>query len=135
MLGLAVCALAFTIACESAARESEEREEHGDRKKAARKVSPEMIAKGHGTYKATCAPCHGDLGKGDGPASKIFKPPPQDHTDAKYMDTITDEDMAKTIQMGGALKGKPAMPSHPAIRGEEMTALVAYVRTLSHPMK
>ena len=133
MLGLAASVLAFTIACESDDRESAE---HNDRRPAAgRKVSPEVIAKGHATYKATCAPCHGDLGKGDGPASKIFKPPPRDHTDAAYMDTITDEDMAKTINFGGALKGKPAMPSHPAIRGEEMTALVAYVRTLSHPMK
>ena len=98
-------------------------------------MSPEVIAKGHETYRKTCAPCHGDAGKGDGPASKIFKPPPRDHTDAAYMDTITDDDMQKTINMGGALKGKPAMPSHPAIRGEEMTALVAYVRTLSHPLK
>ena len=134
MLGLAASVLAVTIACESDDRESDESREHG-RPAAAKKVSREMIEQGHGTYKKTCAPCHGDLGKGDGPASKIFKPPPQDHTDAKYMDTITDEDMVKTIQMGGALKGKPAMPSHPAIRGEEMTALVAYVRSLSHPLK
>jgi mono/diheme cytochrome c family protein len=133
MLGLAASVLAVTIACESDDHEPGESREH--RRTAARKVSPEMLAKGHGTYKATCAPCHGDAGKGDGPASKIFKPPPRDHTDATYMDTITDDDMAKTIQMGGALKGKPAMPSHPAIRGEEMTALIAYVRTLSHPAK
>jgi len=133
MLGLAASVLAVTIACESDDRESDGHD--GGRPAAARKVSPEAIAKGHETYRKTCAPCHGDAGKGDGPASKIFKPPPRDHTDAAYMDAITDEDMAKTIQMGGALKGKPAMPSHPAIRGEEMTALVAYVRTLSHPLK
>jgi len=133
MLGLAASVLAFTIACESDDRESDGHD--GRRPAAARKVSPEVIAKGHETYRKTCAPCHGDAGKGDGPASKIFKPPPRDHTDAAYMDTITDDDMQKTINMGGALKGKPAMPSHPAIRGEEMTALVAYVRTLSHPLK
>ena len=133
MLGLAASVLAVTIACESDDRESDGHD--GDHRAAARKVSPEVIAKGHETYRKTCAPCHGDAGKGDGPASKIFKPPPRDHTDAAYMDTITDDDMQKTINMGGALKGKPAMPSHPAIRGEEMTALVAYVRTLSHPVK
>ena len=132
MLGLAASVLAVTIACESDDRESGE---HDGGRPAAHKVSPEVIAKGHETYKKTCAPCHGDAGKGDGPASKIFKPPPRDHTDAAYMDTITDEEMVKTINFGGALKGKPAMPSHPAIRGEEMTALVAYVRTLSHPLK
>jgi mono/diheme cytochrome c family protein len=90
-----------------------------------------MLETGRTIYMSTCAPCHGDKGKGDGPASKIFKPPPRDHTDAAYMDTITDEDMAKTIQMGGAIKGKPLMPSHPQIRDEKLTALVAYVRSLS----
>ena len=99
--------------------------------KAHARVSPQVLAKGQGIYKVTCAPCHGEAGRGDGPASKIFKPPPRDHTDAGYMDTITDSDMAKTIQMGGAVKGKPLMPSHPAIRGDDMTALVAYVRSLS----
>jgi mono/diheme cytochrome c family protein len=86
-------------------------------------------------YKSTCAPCHGERGKGDGPAGKIFKPPPRDHTDATYMDTISDEELAKTIQMGGAMKGKPSMPSNPQIRGEELTALIAHVRSLSHTDK
>ena len=98
-------------------------------------MTPEVLAKGRGVYKTTCAPCHGELGKGDGPASRIFKPPPRDHTDAAYMDTMTDDDMAKTIQMGGALKGKPSMPSNPQIRGEDLSALIAYVRSLSHPAK
>ena len=94
-----------------------------------------MLAKGQGVYKMTCAPCHGDGGKGDGPASKIFKPPPQDHTDAAYMEKLSDDDLEKTIQMGGALRGKPSMPSNPQIRGDELKALVAYVRSLSHPAK
>ena len=133
---LSAAALAAAIGCTSDARESEEHSERGsdDRRRSAR-VSPAVLAKGHGLYKATCAPCHGDSGKGDGPASKIFKPPPRDHTDAAYMNTITDEEMAKTIQMGGVLKGKPSMPSNPQIRGEDMTALVAYVRSLSQPSR
>jgi mono/diheme cytochrome c family protein len=96
-------------------------------------VSAETLAQGRKIYTATCAPCHGDQGKGDGPASKIFKPPPRDHTDAAYMGTISDDDLVKTIQMGGAIKGKPSMPSNPQIRGNDMTALVAYVRSLSKP--
>ena len=116
--------LVAAIACASDESDSDDR-------RARARVSPQVLAKGHDIYKTTCAPCHGAAGKGDGPASKIFKPPPRDHTDATYMDTITDSDMAKTIQMGGAIKGKPLMPSHPQIRGEDMTALVAYVRSLS----
>ncbi len=123
--------LVGTIACASGAQESDD----DDGKSGRRRASPEVLAKGQGLYKATCVPCHGERGKGDGPASKIFKPPPQDHTDPKYMDTITDEDMGKTIQMGGAMKGKPSMPSNPQIRGEELEALIAYVRSLSHPTR
>ena len=98
-------------------------------------MSPEVLAKGRAIYTATCAPCHGEGGKGDGPAGKIFKPAPRDHTDAVYMDTIPDDEMVKIINMGGAVKGKPLMPSNPQIRGEEMKALVAFVRSLSHPAK
>lgn len=126
--------LTVTIACESRASNGRDDDDDDDRPRP-KTVSSEVLAKGHGLYKTTCAPCHGDLGKGDGPASRIFKPPPRDHTDASYMDTISDEDMAKTIQMGGALKGKPSMPSNPQIRGEDLTALIAYVRSLSHPVK
>jgi mono/diheme cytochrome c family protein len=95
------------------------------------RISAETLAKGKEIYQKTCAPCHGEYGKGDGPASKIFKPAPRDHTDATYMETITDADMMRTIQMGGAVKGKPLMPSNPQIKGDDMTALVAYVRSLS----
>lgn len=92
-----------------------------------------MIARGKEIYLATCAACHGAGGKGDGPAAGVLKPPPRDHTDKAYMDTLTDEDMKKVIVMGGAIKGRPLMPSHPQIRGNDLDALVAYTRSLSHP--
>ena len=126
-LWLAASALGVTLACASDVPESEDSK--------APRVSPEVLTKGRGLYKSTCAPCHGDGGKGDGPAGKIFKPPPQDHTNAVYMDTLSNEEIAKIINMGGAIKGKPSMPSHPAIRGEEMNALIAHIRSLSHPVR
>jgi mono/diheme cytochrome c family protein len=89
------------------------------------------LEKGRAIYKTNCAACHGDTGKGDGPGAGVFKPPPRDHTDAAYMNTLSDKDVASIIQIGGALKGKPLMPSHPQIRGAELDALVAYVRSLS----
>ena len=129
-LWLAASALSITIACSSDAQKSDRSEEDDDHV-----VSPAALARGQSLYKTTCAPCHGEGGKGDGPAGKIFKPRPQDHTDAKYMDTISNDDMEKTIQMGGALKGKPSMPSNPQIRGDDLDALVAYVRSLSRPVR
>jgi mono/diheme cytochrome c family protein len=60
-----------------------------------------------------------------------MKPPPRDHTDRVYMSTLSDEDLAKVIQMGGAIKGKALMPGNPQIKGAELAALVAYTRSLS----
>lgn len=94
-------------------------------------VTPAVLEHGKGLYRANCAACHGEQGKGDGPAAGVMKPPPRDHTDRAYMSTLTDEDLKKVIQMGGAIKGKPLMPSNPQIRGTDLEALVAYTRSLS----
>ena len=98
---------------------------------AAAEVTPAVLEKGRGIYKANCAPCHGESGRGDGPGAGVIKPPPRDHTDRAYMSTLTDEELAKVIQMGGGIKGKPLMPGNPQIRGEALAALVAYTRSLS----
>ena len=126
----ALAGLALTIACRSDAASPA-----SDKAAGKPAVTAAMLEKGRGIYLSTCAPCHGNEGKGDGPASRIFKPPPRDHTDAVYMKTITDEDMGRTIQMGGALKGMPLMPSHPQIRGDDLTSLIAFVRSLSEPAR
>jgi mono/diheme cytochrome c family protein len=47
------------------------------------------------------------------------------------MDKLTDKNIADVITMGGAMKGMPLMPSSPQIRGADLDALVAYVRSLS----
>jgi mono/diheme cytochrome c family protein len=94
-------------------------------------ISPAVLEAGRAVYKANCVACHGESGKGDGPGAGVLKPPPRDHTDRAYMSTLTDDDIKKVIQMGGAIKGKPLMPSSPQIKGEQLEALVAYIRSLS----
>lgn len=94
-------------------------------------VTPEMLEKGRAIYKANCTACHGEGGKGDGAAAGALKPPPRDHTDPVYMKTLTDKNLADVIVIGGAIKGKPLMPSHPQLRGADLDALVAFVRSLS----
>lgn len=126
-LMLAASALGLAIACNSSADPAAD----GGKKDARVEVSPAMLAEGEKIYKANCVACHGMTGKGDGPAAGVLKPPPRDHTDRAYMDTISDEDMRKVIVMGGAIKGRPLMPSHPQIRGQQLDALTAYVRSLS----
>lgn len=132
--GIALGMLVFTSACSSPSAEPGAPAASGAAaapaaSKAA--ASPATVERGQTLYKANCAACHGDSGKGDGPAAAVMKPPPTDHTNAAYMDTLTDEDMAKVIQMGGAVRGKPLMPSNPALKGDDLAALVAYTRSLS----
>lgn len=91
-------------------------------------VSP---ARGKELYKANCVACHGESGKGDGPGAGVLKPPPRDHTDGTYMSTLSDQEIGDIIRMGGAMKGKPGMPSHPQINGRDLDAIVNYVRSLS----
>jgi mono/diheme cytochrome c family protein len=47
------------------------------------------------------------------------------------MSTLTDKQIADVIKMGGAIKGKPLMPSHPQFKDPELQAVVAYVRSLA----
>ncbi|HEX6164946.1 MAG TPA: cytochrome c [Vicinamibacterales bacterium] len=89
--------------------------------------------RGREIYKANCVACHGETGKGDGPGAGVLKPPPRDHTDRAYMSTLSDKEIADIIRMGGAIKGKPLMPSHPQINGADLESLVGYVRSLSEP--
>jgi len=127
---IALGTLSLAIACSSQAEEgAAPASASATRAKAV--VTPAVLERGAQLYKANCAVCHGDQGRGDGPAASALKPPPRDHTDRAYMSTITDEDMAKTITIGGVLKNKPLMPGTPQIKGADLDALVAYVRSLS----
>jgi len=132
MLALvALTSLGIAIACSS---EGDSRAPAStDATASATTVTPAIIERGRGIYKVNCVACHGETGKGDGPAAGALKPPPRDHTDYAYMSTLTDKQVADVIKMGGAIKGRPLMPSHPQIGAADMAALVAYIRTLSAP--
>ena len=132
LFGISGLALAIAIACSSQAKDSGPAAA-GTATAARKPAAPTAatIEHGRGIYKVNCAPCHGPGGKGDGPAAGVLKPAPRDHTDRAYMNTLTDEDLAKVIQMGGGIKGKPLMPSNPQIKGADLDALVAFTRSLS----
>jgi mono/diheme cytochrome c family protein len=94
-------------------------------------VTAGLLERGAGVYKVNCIACHGPLGKGDGPSAATLDPKPRDHSNRAYMDGLSDEQIAATIVQGGAPRGYPNMPSNPHIKGEDLVALVAHVRTLS----
>ena len=129
---VAASTLALAIACSSGSSDSAAPTNSGSKPTtAASALTPEALEQGKALYKKNCVACHGDGGKGDGPAAGVLKPPPRDHTDAAYMNTLTDKQLADIIKMGGAIKGKPLMPSHPQFKDTELQALVGYVRSLS----
>jgi len=42
------------------------------------KKTPEILKEGKASYEMNCAACHGDAGKGDGPAGAALDPKPRD---------------------------------------------------------
>jgi mono/diheme cytochrome c family protein len=87
---------------------------------------------GKKVYMQFCASCHGQSGKGDGPAAAALNPKPRDHTDRQYMSSLSDEQLFKVIKEGGASVGKsPLMPPWgPSIKDDQIKDVIAYVRTL-----
>ncbi len=86
---------------------------------------------GDDLFKTRCAPCHGEMGKGDGPGAAALNPKPRNYTDVAWQSKVTDEDIKKTILYGGAAVGKsPAMPANPDLEDKpELDALVKTVRS------
>jgi mono/diheme cytochrome c family protein len=86
-------------------------------------------------YDANCVGCHGATGKGDGAAAAALNPKPQDHTDGKTMNALTDKYLFDIIKDGGAAMKKAAfMPaSNKKLSDQEISDVVAYIRSLANP--
>ncbi len=59
-------------------------------------------------FKQTCATCHGEDGKGSGPAAAQLNPKPRNYTDKTWQASVTDDQIKKVIMEGGAANGKSA---------------------------
>lgn len=99
-----------------------------------RRLSP-MEETGRRLYLSVCAYCHGVEGDGFGLNAPNLPFPPRNLTDAAYMSGLTDEQLFKAIELGGAGVGKSSfMPAWGGRFGDrEIAALLAYVRTLAIP--
>jgi mono/diheme cytochrome c family protein len=78
-----------------------------------------------------CAVCHGAEGRGNGPASAALSPKPRNYGDKAWQSGVTDEQLRKTIRLGGAAVGKsPLMPASPDLdeKPEVVEGLVKLVR-------
>jgi mono/diheme cytochrome c family protein len=87
-------------------------------------------AEGKKIFTQRCWGCHGLTGHGDGPAANSFEPKPRNLSDGKYVSTLTDERMFRTISEGGAAMGKsPFMPPWKGVLSEtDIRDVIAYIR-------
>ncbi len=89
----------------------------------------QSLATGQQLFEANCTACHGEAGRGDGPAAAGLKPPPPDFGNG-HLDIHTDGDIFYWIRNGLATAGSP-MPAFKDQLGEDETwHLVNYVRRL-----
>jgi mono/diheme cytochrome c family protein len=85
------------------------------------------IKNGKTLYKSYCTPCHGDKGKGDGPASASLNPKPADHTSQAFQ-AETDGSIYYKISEGEAHTAMP--PFKATLKADQRWAIVNYIRTL-----
>jgi len=83
---------------------------------------PTFAADGEAVFKARCARCHGDDGRGK------TKSAPPDLTDPKIQTSLTDADIVNTITNGR--KGTAMIAWKGKLSTEEISAVAAYVRSL-----
>lgn len=97
-------------------------------------VSAAVLEQGRQVYVPMCAPCHGDAGRGDGPAAATMRPPPRNFQQGlfKFANTgsgnlPSDAALAETIRRG--LQGTPMLPWD--LPAERRHALIQYLKTFS----
>lgn len=100
-------------------------------------VAPDpVVEQGRRVYLRHCAACHGETGRGDGPAGRFLDPQPRDFTtgDYKFRSTPTgslptDDDILRTIDAGAPGSSMPAWAT--ILPRATRLALVPFLKTLS----
>jgi mono/diheme cytochrome c family protein len=97
-------------------------------------VAADPAAQAKRIFKTKCVVCHGETGKGDGPGAASLTPKPRNYSDAEWQKSVTDEQLKKTILLGGAGVGKSAgMPANSELRGKDavLDELVKLIRSFA----
>jgi len=94
-------------------------------------VSEDAVAAGRAIYhgKGTCSACHGETGRGDGPAGEMTRPRPRDFTDPMFHALRSDGELFWTLKYG--IPGTGMISFVPRILSEqEAWTVIRYIRTL-----
>ena len=90
------------------------------------------VGVGETIYRANCAPCHGQVGGGDGFNAPYLPVAPTVHRDSAAISLRPDDTLYDGIYAGGWILGKShRMPAFgPSMSDGELRAVVAYIREL-----
>jgi cytochrome c oxidase cbb3-type subunit III len=89
-------------------------------------------AAGKELFKSNCSPCHGESGKGDGPAGQALPDKPADLGERITTHYYSDQYLVEVISKGGGAVGKSNfMPAWSgALTDKQIREIVAFLRTL-----
>ena len=90
-------------------------------------LNQESVDAGLATYTASCSTCHGETGRGDGPAGLALNPPPADL--AIHVPLHTDDELYSFIADG--IEGTLMVAQLGNLTSDEIWHLVNYIRTMS----
>lgn len=117
--------LGFTLAAGGAAAQTPSAAPESEKnKKSPVAPGPKVIEQGKKVAQVNCASCHGNTGKGNGPAAMALSPKPADWTSKKVQDETDGEIFWKITT------GRGAMPSWKHLPEHDRWALVQHIRSL-----
>lgn len=91
-------------------------------------ATPQMLERGRILFSENCAACHGEKGRGDGPAAKGLTPAPRDFTSPdRWKNGTSVAAVFQTLAEG--IRGS-AMSSFDTMSRRDRMALVHFVRSL-----
>jgi mono/diheme cytochrome c family protein len=92
---------------------------------------------GKKTYLTYCSGCHGESGKGDGPAAASLPVKPADHTDGQIMSKHSDQYLFDIIAKGGqGVQKSSLMPAwNGQLKEKEIREVIAFIRSLAKASK
>jgi mono/diheme cytochrome c family protein len=89
-----------------------------------------VLADAKALYVANCAPCHGDKGRGDGPAAPGLNPKPADHS------SVTVQNESDGALFWKLSEGRAPMPGYKKIFSDNQRwELIIFIRTLARSTK
>ncbi len=93
----------------------------------------EEKTEGKRMYLTYCSGCHGESGKGDGPAARSLPIKPTNHTDGAIMNQLSDKQLFDIISKGGSAVDKsPFMPAWGSqLKEKQIREIIVYIRSLA----